>query len=87
MHFLVRLHINLIVSHMHGLVNICSSLFIRSYMTAVALQALFKAYFVITGMLALTNLVGCHPYIHGYQHALGMSTSSWVVYTLLLLKE
>lgn len=72
MHFLVRLRINLIVSRMHGLVYICPSLFIQSYLTAAALQGLFKADFVIMAMLALTNLVGCHPYIHGYQLALGI---------------
>lgn len=72
MHFLVRLRLNLILSRMHGLVYICSSLFIQSYLRAAATQALFKAYFVIMGMLALTNLVGCHPYIHGYQLALGI---------------
>lgn len=72
MHFLVRLHTNLILSRMHGLVYICSSLFFQSYLTAAVLQALFKAYFVIMGMLALTNLAGCHPYIRWYQLALGI---------------
>lgn len=72
MHFLVRLRLHLMVSRMQGLVYICSSLFIQSYLTAAATRALFKAYFVFMGMLALTNLVGCHPYIHGSQLALGI---------------
>lgn len=41
MHFLVRLRINLMVSRMQGLVYICSSLFIQSYLTAAATQALY----------------------------------------------